>query len=185
MQYARPDIYPLTCFTPPWIILFVMIIDGETYACEACVRGHRVRDCQHHGEHICGSGSCHGASTRTFHQDLDPVHIPSLTFESKTDRPLQTVNKKGRPVSQCQHCRAMRKARSAHVKCGCGKWTPNRMKQKESIEGDKGDKGELAIGQPSWRSSNSYLPYRGLLLQLWWTLHLRLQERTTTSGRGF
>ncbi|CAI4215448.1 unnamed protein product [Parascedosporium putredinis] len=61
-----------------------MIIDGEKYACEACVRGHRVSNCQH------------------------------------SDRPLQHINKKGRPVSQCAHCRAMRKSRSAHVKCDCG-----------------------------------------------------------------
>ncbi|KAI9756209.1 MAG: hypothetical protein M4579_003949 [Chaenotheca gracillima] len=30
------------------------------------------------------------------------------------------INKKGRPVSQCQHCRGLRKSRSAHVKCDCG-----------------------------------------------------------------
>lgn len=28
--------------------------------------------------------------------------------------------KKGRPVTQCQHCRVERKKRSAHVKCDCG-----------------------------------------------------------------
>ncbi|SPN99025.1 uncharacterized protein DNG_02064 [Cephalotrichum gorgonifer] len=61
-----------------------MIIDGEKYACEACVRGHRVSNCQH------------------------------------SDRPLQHINKKGRPVSQCGHCRTLRKSRSAHVKCDCG-----------------------------------------------------------------
>ncbi|KAF4780700.1 copper fist DNA binding domain-containing protein [Colletotrichum scovillei] len=64
-----------------------MIIDGEKYACEACVRGHRVSNCQH------------------------------------SDRPLQHINKKGRPVSQCQHCRSMRKSRSAHIKCDCGEKT--------------------------------------------------------------
>lgn len=36
------------------------------------------------------------------------------------DRPLQHINKKGRPVSQCPHCRNLRKARSAHVRCDCG-----------------------------------------------------------------
>lgn len=36
-----------------------------------------------------------------------------------SDRPLVHVNKKGRPVSQCQHCRGLRKARSQHVKCEC------------------------------------------------------------------
>lgn len=36
------------------------------------------------------------------------------------DRPLQHINKKGRPVSQCTHCRTLRKSRSAHVRCECG-----------------------------------------------------------------
>ncbi|CAG8981337.1 hypothetical protein HYALB_00005138 [Hymenoscyphus albidus] len=61
-----------------------MLIKGEKYACEACVRGHRVSNCQH------------------------------------SDRPLQHINKKGRPVSQCTHCRTLRKSRSAHVRCECG-----------------------------------------------------------------
>lgn len=26
-----------------------MLIDGEKWACEACVRGHRVTTCKHHG----------------------------------------------------------------------------------------------------------------------------------------
>ncbi|KAH9211911.1 hypothetical protein DL95DRAFT_305125 [Leptodontidium sp. 2 PMI_412] len=61
-----------------------MLIKGEKYACEACVRGHRVSNCQH------------------------------------SDRPLQHINKKGRPVSQCTHCRTLRKSRSQHVRCDCG-----------------------------------------------------------------
>lgn len=35
------------------------------------------------------------------------------------DRKLLHVNKKGRPVSQCPHCRSLRKNRSQHVKCEC------------------------------------------------------------------
>ncbi|KAB8294077.1 hypothetical protein EYC80_009532 [Monilinia laxa] len=61
-----------------------MIIDGEKWACDACVRGHRVSNCHH------------------------------------SERPLQHINKKGRPVSQCAHCRTMRKSRAAHVRCECG-----------------------------------------------------------------
>lgn len=38
----------------------------------------------------------------------------------KTDRPLTHINKKGRPVSQCPHCRGLRKARASHVACECG-----------------------------------------------------------------
>ena len=36
------------------------------------------------------------------------------------DRPLTHINKKGRPVSQCPHCRGLRKSRASHVKCECG-----------------------------------------------------------------
>lgn len=64
-----------------------MLINGEKWACDACVRGHRVSNCQHY------------------------------------DRPLQHINKKGRPVTQCQHCRSQRKNRSAHIKCDCGEKT--------------------------------------------------------------
>ncbi|KAK1759738.1 copper resistance protein CRF1 [Echria macrotheca] len=78
-----------------------MLINGEKYACEACVRGHRVSNCQH------------------------------------SDRPLQHINKKGRPVSQCQHCRAMRKSRASHVKCDCGEKTHKCMHLKTTVEGHK------------------------------------------------
>ncbi|KAK3381638.1 hypothetical protein B0H63DRAFT_210865 [Podospora didyma] len=78
-----------------------MLIDGEKWACEACVRGHRVSNCQHH------------------------------------DRPLQHINKKGRPVSQCQHCRAMRKSRASHIKCDCGEKTHKCVHLKTTVEGHK------------------------------------------------
>jgi hypothetical protein len=78
-----------------------MLINGEKYACEACVRGHRVSNCQH------------------------------------SDRPLQHINKKGRPVSQCQHCRAMRKSRSAHIKCDCGEKTSKCAHLKQTVEGHR------------------------------------------------
>lgn len=45
----------------------------------------------------------------------------SLMLTIYIDRPLQLISKKGRPVSQCNHCRVQRKSRSAHVKCECGK----------------------------------------------------------------
>ncbi|KAJ9607157.1 hypothetical protein H2200_008229 [Cladophialophora chaetospira] len=76
-----------------------MLINGEKFACEACVRGHRV-------------SSCH-------HQDRLLVH----------------VNKKGRPVSQCQHCRGLRKSRSQHVKCEC----QDKAHSKENCPHDKHD----------------------------------------------
>ncbi|RDA82424.1 hypothetical protein CP532_2405, partial [Ophiocordyceps camponoti-leonardi (nom. inval.)] len=81
--------------------LEVMLINGEKYACDACVRGHRVSNCQH------------------------------------SDRPLQHINKKGRPVSQCQHCRTMRKSRSAHVKCDCGEKTSKCSHLQQPVQGHK------------------------------------------------
>ncbi|KOS19867.1 Copper resistance protein CRF1 [Escovopsis weberi] len=78
-----------------------MLIDGEKYACEACVRGHRVSNCQH------------------------------------TNRPLQHINKKGRPVSQCAHCRSLRKSRAAHVKCDCGEKTSKCAHLQPTVEGHR------------------------------------------------
>jgi hypothetical protein len=36
-----------------------------------------------------------------------------------TDRPLFEIKKKGRPVTQCEHCRELRKTKQVHVKCLC------------------------------------------------------------------
>lgn len=58
---------------------------------------------------------------------------------STTDRPLQHINKKGRPVSQCQHCRAMRKSRSSHIKCDCGEKTHKCVHLRPAVEGHKGE----------------------------------------------
>ncbi|KZT34908.1 hypothetical protein SISSUDRAFT_955315, partial [Sistotremastrum suecicum HHB10207 ss-3] len=35
------------------------------------------------------------------------------------DRELFEVKKKGRPVSQCNHCRELRKTKQVHVRCHC------------------------------------------------------------------
>ncbi|KZT70775.1 hypothetical protein DAEQUDRAFT_810374, partial [Daedalea quercina L-15889] len=35
------------------------------------------------------------------------------------DRPLYEIKKKGRPVTQCEHCRELRKTKQLHVKCMC------------------------------------------------------------------
>jgi hypothetical protein len=51
------------------------------------------------------------------------------------DRQLMHVNKKGRPVSQCHHCRGMRKSRSSHVHCECSQ----KGHSKEDCPHDKAD----------------------------------------------
>ncbi|PON30537.1 hypothetical protein TGAM01_v200977 [Trichoderma gamsii] len=96
-----------------------MLIDGEKYACEACVRGHRVSNCQH------------------------------------ANRPLQHINKKGRPVSQCAHCRSMRKSRSAHIKCDCGEKTSKCIHLQPPAEGHVGESTEYE--RPSCQGLTSKL----------------------------
>lgn len=63
----------------------MVLINGVKYACERCIRGHRVTTCTH------------------------------------TDQPLTMIKPKGRPASQCQHCREQRKLKAHHVACTCGK----------------------------------------------------------------
>ncbi|KAK6455405.1 copper resistance protein [Scheffersomyces xylosifermentans] len=63
----------------------MVLINGVKYACERCIRGHRVTTCTH------------------------------------TDQPLTMIKPKGRPASQCQHCRENRKMKNLHITCTCGK----------------------------------------------------------------
>lgn len=67
------------------ILFLEMLIKGVKYACERCIRGHRVTTCTHSNE------------------------------------PLTMIKPKGRPVTQCQHCRENRKSKNLHVSCTCGK----------------------------------------------------------------
>ncbi|EXL94053.1 hypothetical protein NOF04DRAFT_1398684 [Fusarium oxysporum II5] len=124
-----------------------MIIDGEKYACEACVRGHRVSNCQHSGKSRLKTEACYGLSVPVItpgwmhfqysSMDMSPslALFPVTDHNPSIDRPLQHINKKGRPVSQCAHCRAMRKSRSAHVKCDCGEKTSKCAHLQPAVEG--------------------------------------------------
>ncbi|KIR33342.1 ligand-regulated transcription factor [Cryptococcus deuterogattii MMRL2647] len=64
----------------------MVLINDKKFACEKCIKGHRVSACTH------------------------------------TDRPLFEVKKKGRPSTQCKHCKEKRKTAgsSVHTKCQCG-----------------------------------------------------------------
>lgn len=62
----------------------MVFIRGVKYACERCIRGHRVTSCKH------------------------------------TDQPLVMIKPKGRPATQCEHCREARKKKVLHIKCTCG-----------------------------------------------------------------
>ncbi|KAI0089586.1 hypothetical protein BDY19DRAFT_111371 [Irpex rosettiformis] len=48
-----------------------------------------------------------------------------------TDRPLFEIKKKGRPVTQCEHCRELRKTKQVHVKCMCGAKEQQQLGQNE------------------------------------------------------
>lgn len=63
----------------------MVLLNGVKYACERCIRGHRVSSCTH------------------------------------TDKPLTMIKPKGRPASQCLHCRESRKLKNTHSSCSCGK----------------------------------------------------------------
>lgn len=63
----------------------MVFINGVKYACERCIRGHRVTTCTH------------------------------------TDQPLTMIKPKGRPATQCHHCREQRKSKNLHTQCTCGK----------------------------------------------------------------
>lgn len=63
----------------------MVLLNGIKYACERCIRGHRVSSCTH------------------------------------TDKPLVMIKPKGRPASQCGHCREQRKLKNVHTLCNCGK----------------------------------------------------------------
>ena len=63
----------------------MVVINGVKYACDRCIRGHRVTTCSH------------------------------------MDQPLTMIKPKGRPTSQCHHCRELRKNKQLHIQCACGK----------------------------------------------------------------
>ncbi|KAG9313728.1 transcription factor [Chiua virens] len=55
-----------------------------------------------------------------------------------TDRPLFEIKKKGRPVTQCEHCRELRKTKQVHVKCLCGAQDVSTHPLSESSHSKKG-----------------------------------------------
>ncbi|KAI3398963.1 hypothetical protein diail_7990 [Diaporthe ilicicola] len=75
---------------------------------------------------------------RVSHIRAIPAHILGLLLLAVTlNRPLQHINKKGRPVSQCSHCRNMRRSKSAHVKCDCGEKTSKCVHLQATVDGHR------------------------------------------------
>jgi len=96
-----------------------------------------------------------------------------LTSQCNTDRTLQHIAKKGRPVSQCTHCRTLRKSRSAHVKCDCGEKSHTKGSCTHVKETDPKGKLRLPCRLTSYSDTRHS---RYLLLHSWWSLWLRSQE---------
>ncbi|KAF9359767.1 hypothetical protein BGX34_008171 [Mortierella sp. NVP85] len=67
------------------------------------------------------------------------------------ERPLHEIKKKGRPPTQCLHCKELRKAKQVSVKCICGKdeaslALANGMKRTKSLSHDGRVPGSVDIG---------------------------------------
>nr|POE49045.1 copper resistance protein crf1 [Quercus suber] len=99
----------------------VVKADGTKWACQSCLKGHRVSGCTH------------------------------------TDRELHLVPKKGRPVTQCSHCRLERKKRSAHVSCQCGETDkqPHHAREKCIHLREAEERAKAGFHEPSSCASSS------------------------------
>jgi hypothetical protein len=103
--------------------------DGTKWACQSCLKGHRVSGCTHTGK---------------------PVYITNggPVLIAIPDRELFFVPKKGRPVTQCPHCRAERKKRSSHVKCDCGEKSHHKEKCVHLREAEAKAAAEAGLAMP-------------------------------------
>lgn len=89
-----------------------MLIDGQKWACEACIRGHRVTSCKHHGRF-----------KKILHTILFLSQTPAVKREAEntpanygytdwsnisacSDRPLIRIKRKGRPFATCTVCQS-------------------------------------------------------------------------------
>ncbi|KAJ3759965.1 transcription factor, partial [Lentinula raphanica] len=54
-----------------------------------------------------------------------------------TDRALYEIKKKGRPVTQCEQCRELRKTKQVHVKCICPKRDGSERASSGNLKGSR------------------------------------------------
>lgn len=112
---------------------------------------------------VCRSFSVAGIVPVLFSSAISfQYHETNLAFPrfSSVDRPLTHINKKGRPVSQCSHCRGLRKSRTTHVKCECGD-----KKKKTDSSDSHGDKRDLKREHILLWRCRSRFPHSDLNLQ--------------------
>ncbi|KAG9325083.1 hypothetical protein KVV02_008555 [Mortierella alpina] len=73
----------------------MVFLNGQKFACATCIKGHRSTTCNH--------------------------GYPYFYIGIVSERPLHEIKKKGRPSTQCPHCKELRKAKQVHVRCICGR----------------------------------------------------------------
>lgn len=82
----------------------MVLVDGVKYACQACIKGHRSSKCTHTDREL--------TEIKSAYLSLLPFDLADLICRVHS-------TEKGRPTSQCNHCRELRKTRSVHGKCDC------------------------------------------------------------------
>ncbi|KAJ3811965.1 transcription factor, partial [Lentinula aff. lateritia] len=65
-----------------------------------------------------------------------------------TDRALYEIKKKGRPVTQCEQCRELRKTKQVHVKCICPKGEGSGQASNSNLKGILRSKPAFPNGLP-------------------------------------
>ena len=106
----------LTRTTLLLVIYFFIVVVNRSSAAEN-TRGILLFSLSHHRVSSCCS----------FSETCIKGHRSSSC--KHTDRPLFEIKKKGRPVTQCEHCRELRKTKQVHVKCICESRTEPSSKQ--------------------------------------------------------
>ncbi|SGY79648.1 BQ5605_C008g05186 [Microbotryum silenes-dioicae] len=95
----------------------MVLVDGVKFACQSCIKGHRSSKCTHTSRPLVEIKS------RSLVAGLAPGPLgrSDLSVPDRDHRGLAQLctDKKGRPTSQCSHCRDLRKTRSVHGKCDC------------------------------------------------------------------
>ena len=94
---------------PPPPPASMVLIDGTKYACQSCIKGHRSSKCTHTARPL--------TEIKSPSSDLPPP--PPRASDLELIKPPRSRAEKGRPTSQCTHCRTLRKTKSVHGRCDC------------------------------------------------------------------
>jgi len=107
----------------------------------------------HQRQEVCMVNPPHPSPTSPLHTtDKEPLTSESCIKGHRTsscnhtERPLFEIKRKGRPVSQCDKCRELRKTRRVHSKCLCSEVKAEERNKQESASGSgSGPKRKLSL----------------------------------------